>query len=571
MKGISAVIAVILVLIITIGLGASAWILISGVITGRVATAFSIIDINSDDLVILVRNEGTRTISTMRAVADGTEVPVNFPGGPIEPGQFGKVELGLLPETGRLNVRLLTASMSLPTVIDWDGYIENWENYGSVTFYSLGTTGTLDYWYFDGSPHCSHCGCPCNDWCGDSGVRSKDDRISGGEDRCKAKEGDYTMYLRGTDYIERSFDASALSVAALSFWWKAYSCDGSEKATLKIYDGSSWIEVLCIGTNDACPHDDNNQWYQEAIDLKPYFNSNMKIRFTGCPGSWDELFVDDIRITTGVAVYVSQNEYEHFSNGNICSEDLYALENNNIIFFSAKPRAYVPVTRYDCASGVSSYDDRFGASPMRIWAKGTDASGYRKHEVIIDDTYFYAPGIATFTFSNPDNVLVYPDKVVYKGDTVSNLEPTLTYSISTDSKYVEVLFSVKNVGTSDLNVRLTWGGDEDGCGSKFRFDDGYVWWCGKDCPCGDNCPHTSYKWVASWCDAHTDVFGYIVDGGEKVTINYYEGVWIEHVSAVSLSPGETRTLRFWIVADQKGPTGNEWKPVEDIYNELFGV
>jgi hypothetical protein len=266
-------------------------------------------------------------------------------------------------------------------------------------------------------------------------------------------------------------------------------------------------------------------------------------------------------------VYKSENENEYFSNGWRCSKDLYVLENKKIKFFSAAARTYTPNTKYDCNSGISSYDDRFGALPMRLWAKNTDASTYRKNNVIIDDTAVYAAGIATFNFPVSPSISSEKNIITYNGDTTSDLEPTLTYTIFPDSNYIEVRLTVKNVGTSNKDIRLGWGGDQDGA-ENFTFDDGYEWWCGKDCTCGHSCPHTSYKWVAQWREDKNDIMGYLVEPGSKITINYWSGVWVEHESAISLSPGQTRTLKFWLMADQKGPAGQEWKPVEDLYGTL---
>jgi hypothetical protein len=141
MKGISAVVAVILVLIITIGLGASAWMLISGIITGRVTAAFSIVTANYGDITI--RNDGTAPISSLSATVDEQPVTVLFPDGPIEPGEIGVITLqGLPPTKQKHTLRLCSPGMCsqwtweypIIAVYDADGdgfYLNGWGRFSS--------------------------------------------------------------------------------------------------------------------------------------------------------------------------------------------------------------------------------------------------------------------------------------------------------------------------------------------------------------------------------------------------------------------------------------------------------
>ena len=75
-KGISAVIATILMLVIVIAVSGTAYLYISGVLTGRVAETFSVLDTFNDSAVI--RNDGTAPISSMTAILDGNPVETVF-------------------------------------------------------------------------------------------------------------------------------------------------------------------------------------------------------------------------------------------------------------------------------------------------------------------------------------------------------------------------------------------------------------------------------------------------------------------------------------------------------------
>ncbi|MCS7123374.1 MAG: hypothetical protein RMJ17_02260, partial [Candidatus Aenigmarchaeota archaeon] len=96
-KGISTVVATVMMLVIAIALVGSAYVFISAIFTARTATVFSIIDANYGNITI--RNEGTANISSIRAVIDGRPVNVLFLDGPIQPGTVGTITLQYLPTT----------------------------------------------------------------------------------------------------------------------------------------------------------------------------------------------------------------------------------------------------------------------------------------------------------------------------------------------------------------------------------------------------------------------------------------------------------------------------------------
>jgi len=68
MKGVSAIIATILMLIITIGLAGTAYVYISGMMTTKMEKTISVLDAScnatSDGITLVVANDGTETIAT---------------------------------------------------------------------------------------------------------------------------------------------------------------------------------------------------------------------------------------------------------------------------------------------------------------------------------------------------------------------------------------------------------------------------------------------------------------------------------------------------------------------------
>lgn len=73
-KGVSMIIATILMLMVVIGLASIAYFFFSGVFFSRTSTPFTIL--YSDGYYITVRNDGTDPITSMKATLDGTTVPV---------------------------------------------------------------------------------------------------------------------------------------------------------------------------------------------------------------------------------------------------------------------------------------------------------------------------------------------------------------------------------------------------------------------------------------------------------------------------------------------------------------
>jgi flagellin-like protein len=109
MKGVSAIIATILLLMITIGLAGSAYVFISGMLTGKTRSAFEILD--SSDYLLIVKNIGTEPIDKFTAVVDNKNVDVSIKEGSIPVNGVGTVILEDI-NLGTHNLMINTPSMS---------------------------------------------------------------------------------------------------------------------------------------------------------------------------------------------------------------------------------------------------------------------------------------------------------------------------------------------------------------------------------------------------------------------------------------------------------------------------
>ncbi|MBI5346993.1 MAG: type IV pilin N-terminal domain-containing protein [Candidatus Aenigmarchaeota archaeon] len=254
-----------------------------------------------------------------------------------------------------------------------------------------------------------------------------------------------------------------------------------------------------------------------------------------------------------ISVYISEGENEKFSNGGRCSPDLYVLENKKVRFFVALP----PIHAGDCSSG--SYPE-FSGTPMRIWTKNSDSPSYRKDSTVIDDTLLMIPSTV---INNRNNFYAIENGLEIQFNQQGNIKPKARYTMSENSNYVKVELRAENVGTSAATVRLYWYGDQDGAGTC-HFQSGLQ----GSCSTADLGLNHGEKWLAEWT-AKNDIMGYIVQTGEVEIYANYESVRVEETSSTTLQPGETHTFVFYIVSDFKGPAGNEWKPIQDTYNNLI--
>lgn len=116
-KAISTVIASILMLMIVIALGGTAYLYISGTFTGKTATTFEVIDAIGS--TVAIRNSGTETINQLEATLDGSSVDLTMPNS-LSPGQVIKIRPKSILPKGTHVLRLCTPSMcntALLTVI----------------------------------------------------------------------------------------------------------------------------------------------------------------------------------------------------------------------------------------------------------------------------------------------------------------------------------------------------------------------------------------------------------------------------------------------------------------------
>ena len=74
MKGVSTIVATILIVMITVALGGAAYLYLSGILTGKISTAFSIIYSYNDSVII--RNDGTDPINSVTATVDGNSANI---------------------------------------------------------------------------------------------------------------------------------------------------------------------------------------------------------------------------------------------------------------------------------------------------------------------------------------------------------------------------------------------------------------------------------------------------------------------------------------------------------------
>jgi len=259
--------------------------------------------------------------------------------------------------------------------------------------------------------------------------------------------------------------------------------------------------------------------------------------------------------------YILTGENERFSNKDRCSPDLYVLENNKIKFFvSTTPVRHGPDTGTSCVSG--SYTD-YGGIPMRIWTKNSQSSSYRNHGTIIDNTRLYIPG--TTYVSSISQFNSKPDVLEIDFNQQGNLKPKIRYILKKGWNYVKVEFSVENIGSSIESVQLRWDGDNDPPGGTFRNGEGITQGTG----CGGSCPPIpTNKWMAFY-SGRDDIYGIVVgDDSQEIRLNPWHGINMREPLSTSLSQGQTHTMVFYILSDFKGPGGNEWKAVEDLYNSL---
>ncbi|MDD5093382.1 MAG: hypothetical protein PHV74_03245 [Dehalococcoidia bacterium] len=141
-------------------------------------------------------------------------------------------------------------------------------------------TGTLDNWTQDAY----------NDW------DVSTERFSEGSYAAHVDDADADSILTLKDAIDFS-QTSGWVPYTLSFsWFIENGLDAGEYLALDIWNGTAWDPIDQLD-GDATPSEEN-QWFDEVIDITPYTVSDFRIRFRGrMTGQNEDAFVDSVSIT----------------------------------------------------------------------------------------------------------------------------------------------------------------------------------------------------------------------------------------------------------------------------------
>jgi len=272
------------------------------------------------------------------------------------------------------------------------------------------------------------------------------------------------------------------------------------------------------------------------------------------------------------------SELETMVNSQTCARKMYVLENKKMKLFTGIPNIINSSVTLSGSGGswIGVCDDLgpvrniYVASPLRIWTKNADSPNYRVNNTILDDTAFRnQTNTGAFNFTARENISfsLTADSAIlrYVGKITASLEPEVTYTLKPDKNYVKVELTVTNVGLTPRVVRLQWNGDTDPPlgGGTWRTREGLV----KSFGVSSNLETDT--WMASISNVKNDIFGIVA--GPDVEINNTQSdsfAYVRRKTIETLNAGQKSTLIFYMVSDFKGPAGNEWKPVEDAYNEM---
>lgn len=114
-----------------------------------------------------------------------------------------------------------------------------------------------------------------------------------------AHGGSYHLRLRSnTGVASRTVNMTGRTGARLQFWWKAYSFEAGETATVEVYDGV-WRTVLTVSDGQ-----DTNIYQYADIDLSSYqMISNFQVRVrANMSNTSDYFYIDDMQIVAGGTV-----------------------------------------------------------------------------------------------------------------------------------------------------------------------------------------------------------------------------------------------------------------------------
>jgi hypothetical protein len=104
----------------------------------------------------------------------------------------------------------------------------------------------------------------------------------------------YHLLLTKDAVATRTADLSEVTDADLSFYWKADSLESGEYATVEIYDGTSWQEILYVDDTQ-----DDDLYHYVSVDLSTYtLTADFAIRVSIFGSNPQDFFsIDDILLT----------------------------------------------------------------------------------------------------------------------------------------------------------------------------------------------------------------------------------------------------------------------------------
>jgi FlaG/FlaF family flagellin (archaellin) len=289
-------------------------------------------------------------------------------------------------------------------------------------------------------------------------------------------------------------------------------------------------------------------------------------------GLADQMFTcADVQSIRGgiLSIYLQNASNEKFSNGVVCSASLYVAENNRTKFFISVPNM---TDGTDCATPATGYN-YYALSPMRIWTKDAETA-YRVNSVILDNTYFRMTDTAAHTLyaDNMSQFNVSDGKITITptlSPASSLFDVKVIYTLPPDDvNYVKITFWAKNKDSSTRTVYFSWLGDQDPpSGTWYNETYGNCGICtGNSCTGGLN----ARKWVAFARCGGNDGYGILMTPEDTISLSIYSEPNLI-TNTVAVNPGQEYEFSFYLMSDLQGPVGEEWKPVEDLYNELFGT
>lgn len=306
---------------------------------------------------------------------------------------------------------------------------------------------------------------------------------------------------------------------------------------------------------------------------------------TNCEGSYIDLCKTGAtsRVTGGtIASYLSTGVNEK-SASIICSPSVYIIENDKTKFFISTP----PIYDLSCAV-ISTWPNSiyYTMSPVRIWSKNL-VTTYRNDSTVLDNTYFllYDPAAHYLIANSLSDFEVTPGQITVSASTSpvsSYFDAKVIYTLYPGNvNYVKITLWAKNKGTSARSVYFVWSGDQDPYVGTWYDEEGETCTNPVLPSCadggGNQCGKTIYasKWVTfvrstSCGGVNNDVYGIIAPNAADFHIGFSSEPYVRTVPLM-INPGEEYKYSFYLVSDAKGPAGQEWKPIEDAYNSIFGA